>query len=54
MHVGVQLAAMLAVKRLADVAPEVDLGQCTLLHSPLQNAKKNKALKPRGDVTRNP
>ena len=47
---------MLAAKRLAHVAPEVDLGECTL-HLPLQKANKAEptlALKPRGDVTRNP
>ena len=47
---------MLAAKRLASVAPEVDLGECTL-HSPLQKANKAEptlALNPRGDVTRNP
>ena len=47
---------MLAAKRLASVVPEVDLGECTL-HSPLQKANKAEptlALKPRGDVTRNP
>ena len=47
---------MLAAKRLAYVAPEVDLRECTL-HSPPQKANKAEptlALKPRGDVTRNP
>ena len=41
---------MLAIKRLADVAPEVDLRECTL-HSPLQKtneAEPTLALKPRG------
>ena len=45
-----------AAKRSACVAPEVDLGECTL-HSPPQKVNKaqpNLALKPRGDVTRNP
>ena len=43
-------------KRLTYVVPEVDLGQCTL-HSPPQKANKAEptvALKPSGDVTRNP
>ena len=47
---------MLAAKRLAHVAPEVDLGKCTL-HLPLQKVNKAEptlALKPRGDITRNP
>ena len=34
-YVGTGLAAMLAAKRTAHVAPEVDLGECTL-HSPPQ------------------
>ena len=40
---------MPAAKRSASVAPEVDLGECTL-HSPLQQANKAEplALKPRG------
>ena len=45
-----------ATKRLAGVAPEVDLRECTL-HSPPQKANKAEptlALNPRGDVTRNP
>ena len=45
-----------AAKRSASVAPEVDIGECTL-HSPLQKANKAEptlALSPRGDVTRNP
>ena len=47
---------MPAAKRSASVAPEVDLGECTL-HLPPQKANKAEptlALKPRGDVTRNP
>ena len=43
-------------KRLVSVAPEVDLGECTL-HSPPQKVNKAEptlALNPRGDVTRNP
>ena len=51
-----RLAAMPAAKRFGCVAPEVDLGECTL-HLPLQKANKAEptlALKPRGDVTRNP
>ena len=46
---------MPATKRLAIVAPEVELGECTL-HLPPQKANKAEptlALKPRGDVTRN-
>ena len=45
-----------AAKRSASVAPEVDLGECTL-HLPLQKANKAEptlVLNPRGDVTRNP
>ena len=30
MHVGKQLAAMWIIKMLADVAPEVDVRECTL------------------------
>ena len=49
-------ATMLAIKRSAGVAPEVDLRECTL-HSPLQKqankAEHTLALKPR-DATRNP
>ena len=44
-----------AAKRSTHVAPEVDLGECTL-HSPPQKANKVEptlALKPRRDVTRN-
>ena len=36
---GKYLTAMLAAKRLSHVAPEVDLGECTL-HSPLQKQTK--------------
>ena len=49
-------AALPAAKRSPRVAPEVDLGECTL-HSPPQKVNKAEptlALKPRGDVTRNP
>ena len=56
MHVGNRLLAMPAVNRSADVALEVDLGEC-ILHSPPQkanNAEPTLALKPREDVTRNP
>ena len=45
-----------ATKRSASVAPEVDLGECTL-HSPPQKGNKAEptlALNPRGDITRNP
>ena len=45
-----------AAKRLASVAPEVDLGECTL-HLSLQKVNKAEptlTLNPRGDVTRNP
>ena len=44
-------AAMLATKRLAGVAPEVNLREC-ITCMPLSCA--NKALKPKGDVTRSP
>ena len=47
---------MPAAKRSACVAPEVDLRVCTL-HLPPQKSNKAEptlALKPRGDVTRNP
>ena len=43
---------MPAAKRLASVAPEVDLRECTL-HSPLQKANKAEptlALNPKGDA----
>ena len=46
----------LAAKRWASVAPEVDLGECTL-HSPSQKANKAEptlAWNPKGEVTRNP
>ena len=52
MHVGKQPTAMMAVKRLASVAPEVDVRKCTLC-SPLQKAIKaepTRDLKPRGHV----
>ena len=55
-YVGTGPAACLATKRSVSIAPEVDLGECTL-HSPLQKANKAEptvALNPRGDVTRNP
>ena len=45
-----------ATKRSARVTQEVDLRECTL-HSPLQKGNKAEptlALKPRGDITRNP
>ena len=53
---GDRTGCMQATKRLASVAPEVDLEECTL-HLPLQKANKAEptlALSPRGDVTRNP
>ena len=53
---GCDLTAMPAAKRLACVAPEVDLGECTF-HLPLQKvneAEHTLALKLRGDTTRNP
>ena len=56
MHVGKCLTVMLAFKRLACVAPEVDLGECTL-HLPPQKVNKAEptlALKQRSDITRNP
>ena len=48
---GKQLATMLAVKRSAGVAPEVNVRKCTS-YMPLPSV--NRALKPRGDVTRGP
>ena len=47
---------MPATKRLASVAPEVDLGECTLPSPPqkVNKAEPTLALNPRGDVTRNP
>ena len=53
---GERTGSVLAVKRLACVAPDVDLMECTL-HSPLQKANKAEptlALKPRRDITSNP
>ena len=55
-NAGCPLAAMLAAKRSAHVVPGVDLRECTL-HLPPQKVNKAEltmALKPRGDVTRNP
>ena len=43
MHVGKWPAARLAIKRSADVAPEVDLGECTL-HLPMQRQKSQNPL----------
>ena len=46
--------AMLAAKRSAGVAPEVNLSKCTM-HMPLPSVNKAEptlALKPRGDVTK--
>ena len=37
MHVGKKPAALPAAKRLAHVAPEVDLGECTLHLLPLKS-----------------
>ena len=52
MHVGKWPAAILAIKKLAGVALEVNLRECTL-HLPLQKklnkAEPTLALKPRGD-----
>ena len=48
---------MPATKRSACVAPELDLRECTLHMPPHKKANKTEptlALKPRGDVTRNP
>ena len=50
------MAAMQATKRLAGVAPEVNLREC-ISHMPLAMLSANKAvhsLKPRGDVTKSP
>ena len=47
---------MLAIKRLAGVAPDVDLEECTLqlsLQKQANEAEQILALKHRGDVTRN-
>ena len=47
---------MLAAKKTAGVAPEVNLRECTS-HTPLPSVNKAEptvALKPRGDVTRSP
>ena len=51
MHISISI-----LSQMAGVAPEVDLRECAL-HSHLQKANKAEptlALKPRGDVTRNP
>ena len=50
MHVGKRPDALPAAKRLAHVAPDVDLRECTF-HLPPQ--KVNTA-EPRGDIARNP
>ena len=53
---GDRTSCVPAAKKLASVAPEVDLRECTL-HSPPQKVNKAEptlALNPRGDVTRNP
>ena len=53
---GEVTSCVLAAKRSACVAPEVDLGEC-ILHSLLQEANKAEhtlTLKHRGDITRNP
>ena len=42
---------MLAIKRLAGVTPEVNLREHVTCMPPLSS---NKALKPRGDITRSP
>ena len=50
------LAAMLAAKRPAGVAPKVNLTEC-VTHMPppsVNKAEPTLALKPRGDVTRSP
>ena len=50
------ISCVLAAKRSARVAAELDLRECTL-HLPPQKANKAEptlALNPRGDVTRNP
>ena len=56
MHVGKWLATLPVAKRSSHLAPDVDLGECTL-HLPLPKVNKAEptlALKPRGEVTRNP
>ena len=53
---GEVTGCVLAAKKSACVAPEVDLGECTL-HSPLQKVNKAEptlALNPRWDITSNP
>ena len=48
---------MLAAKRSSCVAPEMDLRECTLnlpLQKKVNKAEPTMALKPRGDITRNP
>ena len=47
----ISLAAILATNRSVGVAPEVNLRECVTCMPP---ASANKALKPRGDVTRSP
>ena len=57
MHMGKQPAVMPAVKRSAGVAPEVDLGECTLHLPPQKQVNKadpTLALKSRRDITSNP
>ena len=56
MHVGKLLAAMSDIKRSAGVAPEVSLRECTLHSHPQKSneVEPTLALKPRGDVTKNP
>ena len=45
---------MLAIKRLAGVAPEGDIKECTFASAKANKADSTLALKPREDITRNP
>ena len=56
MHVGKWLTALLAAKRSACVAPEVDLGNVHYIHlcKIANKAEPTLALKPGGDIIRNP
>ena len=55
---GEMTGCILATKRLAHVAPEVNLRECNITFARLlqkvNKAEPTLALKPRGDVTRNP
>ena len=51
---GDRTGCMLATKRSASVAPEVDLDECTLPPQKVNKEELTLALKPRGEFTRNP